>query len=232
MEFADARRADRLCRAALNKLIVASSDPVPVWPSAKGTARGVGLAPLYPSVPEAALRNEKLYALLALFDALRSGQARERNAARDLLEDFFSESARPESRPGRADRADAGFPARGARLRRRLCSGTADDGPAASPARVKEVAKAASTHNELERALTRLSRSSLEESQMKPALIGASLFAVALLQSAPAAAQDMAAMEKWAKVEIVHYEVVGNSPGSMCRFRPRMRISTRMCSSA
>lgn len=44
---------------------------------------------------------------------------------------------------------------------------------------------------------------------MKPALIGASLFAVALLQSAPAAAQDMAAMEKWAKVEIVHYEVVG-----------------------
>ena len=73
----------------LNKLIVASSDPVPVWPSAKGTVRGVGLAPLYPSVPEAALRNEKLYALLALFDALRSGQARERNAARDLLEDFF-----------------------------------------------------------------------------------------------------------------------------------------------
>jgi hypothetical protein len=40
-------------------------------------------------VPDAALRNEKLYALLALFDALRSGQARERNAARDLLEDFF-----------------------------------------------------------------------------------------------------------------------------------------------
>ena len=73
----------------LNKLIVASSDPVPVWSSAKGTARGVGLAPLYPSVPEAALRNEKLYALLALFDAIRSGQARERNAARDLLEDFF-----------------------------------------------------------------------------------------------------------------------------------------------
>jgi len=73
----------------LNKIIVASSDPVPVWPSAKGTARGVGLAPLYPSVPDAALRNEKLYALLALFDALRSGQARERNAARGLLEDFF-----------------------------------------------------------------------------------------------------------------------------------------------
>lgn len=73
----------------LNEVIVPSSDPVPVWPSAKGTARGVGLAPLYPSVPDAALRDEKLYALLALFDAIRFGQARERNAARDLLEAYF-----------------------------------------------------------------------------------------------------------------------------------------------
>ena len=44
---------------------------------------------------------------------------------------------------------------------------------------------------------------------MRPALIGASLIATALLQSAPAAAQDMAALQKWEKVEIVHYEVVG-----------------------
>ena len=44
---------------------------------------------------------------------------------------------------------------------------------------------------------------------MKPVLIGASLIATALFQSAPAAAQDMAAMQKWAKAEIVHYEVVG-----------------------
>lgn len=40
-----------------------------------------------PSVPEAALRDEKLYALLALFDALRSGQARERNLAQSMLEE-------------------------------------------------------------------------------------------------------------------------------------------------
>lgn len=44
---------------------------------------------------------------------------------------------------------------------------------------------------------------------MRPALIGASLIATALLQPAPAAAQDMAALQKWAKAEIVHYEVVG-----------------------
>lgn len=73
----------------LNAIIAPSSDPVPVWASAKGTARGLSLAPLYPSVPDAALRDEKLYALLTLFDAIRSGQARERNAARDLLEAYF-----------------------------------------------------------------------------------------------------------------------------------------------
>lgn len=75
--------------APLNTIIAPSSDPVPVWPSAKGAARGLSLAPLYPSVPDAALRDEKLYALLTLFDAIRSGQARERNAARDLLDGYF-----------------------------------------------------------------------------------------------------------------------------------------------
>ena len=75
--------------APLNALIAPSSDPAPVWPHPKGAARGVSLAPLYPSVPAAALKDEKLYAILALFDALRSGQARERNAAQKLLDEFF-----------------------------------------------------------------------------------------------------------------------------------------------
>lgn len=75
--------------APLNAIILPSSDPVPVWASAKGTVRGISLAPLYPSVPEAALRDGRLYALLALFDAIRAGQARERNEAVRLLEDDF-----------------------------------------------------------------------------------------------------------------------------------------------
>lgn len=75
--------------APLNGIIAPSADPVPVWPHAKGSVRGLSLAPLYPSVPDAALRDEKLYALLSLFDALRAGQARERNAAQGLLEDYF-----------------------------------------------------------------------------------------------------------------------------------------------
>lgn len=75
--------------APLNALIAPSADPVPVWPHPKGTVRGVSLAPLYPSVPAAALKDAKLHAILALFDALRSGQARERNAAQKLLDEFF-----------------------------------------------------------------------------------------------------------------------------------------------
>jgi hypothetical protein len=43
------------------------------------------LYPLYPSVPGAAAKNAALYELLSLFDALRSGAARERKLASDLL---------------------------------------------------------------------------------------------------------------------------------------------------
>ncbi len=74
----------------LNAIIAPSADPVPVWPSAKGSVRGLSLIPLYPTVPEAALRDEKLYAMLSLFDAIRAGQARERNAAQELLAAYFA----------------------------------------------------------------------------------------------------------------------------------------------
>lgn len=65
----------------LNKVIVGSSDPPPVWPYAEGAVRGMSLEPLYPSVPAAAERDPKLYELLALVDAMRDGRARERNLA-------------------------------------------------------------------------------------------------------------------------------------------------------
>jgi hypothetical protein len=75
--------------APLNGVIVPSADPPPVWAYAFGNVRGVSLTPLYPTVPEAALRNERLYALLSLFDAIRAGQARERNEAARLLEEYL-----------------------------------------------------------------------------------------------------------------------------------------------
>jgi hypothetical protein len=42
-----------------------------VWPHAKGTVRGESLTPLTPTAPEAAQRDEALYRVLALIDALR-----------------------------------------------------------------------------------------------------------------------------------------------------------------
>jgi hypothetical protein len=63
-----------------------SSDLPPVWPWPEGNTRGVGLEPLYRSVPQAALRDPILYQLLALVDAIRDGRARERKIAeRDLV---------------------------------------------------------------------------------------------------------------------------------------------------
>lgn len=77
----------------LKSVIAPSTDPIPVWAHSTGKARGVTLAPLYPTIPEAALRDNDLYAVLALFDAFRSGQARERAAAQKLLEKYFGSSA-------------------------------------------------------------------------------------------------------------------------------------------
>lgn len=73
--------------APLNRQIAPSADPPPVWPHAEGSARGIALIPLYPSAPAAALRNAALYENLALFDALRMGNARERNLAVQLFEE-------------------------------------------------------------------------------------------------------------------------------------------------
>jgi DNA-binding transcriptional MocR family regulator len=52
-----------------------------VWPFAKGTVKGHSIVPLFSSVPEAALKDQLLYELLALTDALRVGRARERELA-------------------------------------------------------------------------------------------------------------------------------------------------------
>jgi hypothetical protein len=71
----------------LKDLIAESSEPPPVWPHPKGSIRGASLEPLFPSAPGAALRDSALYEVLALFDALRTGRARERQMAARLLEE-------------------------------------------------------------------------------------------------------------------------------------------------
>jgi len=61
------------------------SDPPPVRPWKRGNGPRHRHYPLYPSVPDAAQRNPALGELLALFDAVRGGSAREQALALTLL---------------------------------------------------------------------------------------------------------------------------------------------------
>jgi len=72
----------------LKSHIAPSADPLPVWPHAEGSVRGIALIPLYPTAPEAALGDQALYENLALFDALRSGRAREQALAQHVKNDL------------------------------------------------------------------------------------------------------------------------------------------------
>ncbi len=56
-----------------------------VWPYAEGKARGQAIEPLHPNVPIACMKDNDLYELLALADALRIGKAREKQLAMDEL---------------------------------------------------------------------------------------------------------------------------------------------------
>lgn len=58
-----------------------------VWAYGEGNARGQVIEPLHPNVPEACLKDEKLYELLALTDTLRIGKVRERNLAFDMIKE-------------------------------------------------------------------------------------------------------------------------------------------------
>ena len=74
--------------------IASGNDPIPVWPDAQGKQRGVALAPIHPSVPKA-LRDypdENFYQWLVLVDTIRSGRARERNIATQLLKEKLNDA--------------------------------------------------------------------------------------------------------------------------------------------
>lgn len=62
-----------------------------VWPHPEGSVRGLEFEPIYSSAAGAAQRDDKLYDLLALVDAIRGGRARERGIAIRELERRLSE---------------------------------------------------------------------------------------------------------------------------------------------
>ena len=71
----------------LKEKVMFSDENPPVWPHAEGTHRGLTLQPLYENLALAAQDDKALYELLALFDAIRIGQARERELAAGLLQE-------------------------------------------------------------------------------------------------------------------------------------------------
>lgn len=73
--------------APLKEIMASPNEPPPVWPHPEGIAKGQGLLPLYETLPLAAMDDPALYELLALFDALRAGQTRERELAKKFLEE-------------------------------------------------------------------------------------------------------------------------------------------------
>lgn len=78
--------------APLKGQLAANADEF-VWHDVRGTARGQQITPLYPSVPEAIQRDEELYELLVIVDALRMGRAREKNIAINELNKRFEQYA-------------------------------------------------------------------------------------------------------------------------------------------
>ncbi|MDY0281128.1 MAG: hypothetical protein RBR35_11275 [Salinivirgaceae bacterium] len=64
-----------------------------VWPHPEGEYRGLELSPLYKSVPDTAIRDNKLYAAFSLLDAIRIGRAREINIAEKLLLEMINNAS-------------------------------------------------------------------------------------------------------------------------------------------
>lgn len=78
-----------LVRASSSRFLE-GKDPPAVWPYPDGNVRGIALVPLYAGAPKASLRDSKLYSSLALADAIRSGRAREKNLAVELLREALN----------------------------------------------------------------------------------------------------------------------------------------------
>ena len=73
-----------------------SSELPPVWPDKNGRVRGEAFSPIYKLAPQAAQKDEELYELLVIVDAIRGGRARERKIAIDELRQRLDQYGRAE----------------------------------------------------------------------------------------------------------------------------------------
>jgi hypothetical protein len=67
------------------RIYPSEEDLPPVWPFARGRARGQMLEPLHPSAPEAVQGWPQLGRILAILDSLRAGDPRVRKVAEEFL---------------------------------------------------------------------------------------------------------------------------------------------------
>lgn len=64
-----------------------------VWPHPEGRMKGQSVPPLYKGAIPASIKDKNLYDLLCLCDALRIGRVREKQKAKELLEEQILQSA-------------------------------------------------------------------------------------------------------------------------------------------
>lgn len=71
--------------------LLSAGDFVPVWSDAHGKTKGQAVEPLFKSVSFAVKQDPDFYALLALVDSIRIGQARERKLAIEMLDELLKQ---------------------------------------------------------------------------------------------------------------------------------------------
>lgn len=81
--------ATSIAAPVLKGKLMSSGDIPPVWPDPKGNTKGIRIEPLHPNIIQAVRLDSRLYAMLALVDAIRIGNPRERNLAHEMLELIF-----------------------------------------------------------------------------------------------------------------------------------------------
>ena len=60
-----------------------------VWPSLSDKMKGQSIEPLYPYLPDAALKDECFYGIMSALDMLRTGRTRERAAGQRYIEEIL-----------------------------------------------------------------------------------------------------------------------------------------------
>jgi DNA-binding transcriptional ArsR family regulator len=84
--------ATSIAAPVLQGKLMTSGELSPVWPYAKGKTKGLTVEPLHPNIFQSVREDGRMYAFLALTDAVRLGKPRERNVAIDTLATLFNQN--------------------------------------------------------------------------------------------------------------------------------------------